>query len=69
VTAEKSEVLQGTLDLMILKTLQALGSLHGYGIATVPSFKVSTSSLNCSMRSHRIAMRTILSRSRLPFGR
>ena len=30
---EKSEVLQGTLDLMILKTLQALGSLHGFGIA------------------------------------
>jgi PadR family transcriptional regulator, regulatory protein PadR len=30
---KKSEVLQGTLDLMILKTLQALGSLHGFGIA------------------------------------
>ena len=29
----KSEVLQGTLDLMILKTLQALGSQHGFGIA------------------------------------
>jgi PadR family transcriptional regulator PadR len=27
------EVLQGTLDLMILKTLQALGPLHGFGIA------------------------------------
>jgi PadR family transcriptional regulator PadR len=33
VTADKSEVLQGTLDLMILKTLQALGPLHGFGIA------------------------------------
>jgi PadR family transcriptional regulator, regulatory protein PadR len=32
-TADKSEVLQGTLDLMILKTLQALGPLHGFGIA------------------------------------
>jgi PadR family transcriptional regulator PadR len=31
--ADKSEVLQGTLDLMILKTLQALGSQHGFGIA------------------------------------
>jgi PadR family transcriptional regulator PadR len=31
--AEKSEVLQGTLDLMILKTLHALGPLHGFGIA------------------------------------
>jgi PadR family transcriptional regulator PadR len=30
---EKSEVLQGTLDLMILKTLHALGSQHGFGIA------------------------------------
>jgi transcriptional regulator len=33
VSGEKSEVLQGTLDLMILKTLHALGSLHGFGIA------------------------------------
>ncbi|MGH9762649.1 MAG: PadR family transcriptional regulator [Blastocatellia bacterium] len=31
--AKKSEVLQGTLDLMVLKTLQALGPLHGFGIA------------------------------------
>jgi PadR family transcriptional regulator PadR len=31
--ADKSEVLQGTLDLMILKTLQALGAQHGFGIA------------------------------------
>jgi len=30
---KRSEVLQGTLDLMILKTLQALGPLHGFGIA------------------------------------
>jgi len=29
----KSDVLQGTLDLMILKTLESLGPLHGYGIA------------------------------------
>ena len=29
----KSEILQGTLDLMVLKTLAALGPLHGYGIA------------------------------------
>jgi PadR family transcriptional regulator, regulatory protein PadR len=33
VSADKSEVLQGTLDLMILKTLHALGPLHGFGIA------------------------------------
>src|SRR5215467_7201853 len=29
----KAEVLQGTLDLMVLKTLDTLGPLHGYGIA------------------------------------
>ncbi len=29
----KSEVFQGTLDLMVLKTLDVLGPLHGYGIA------------------------------------
>jgi transcriptional regulator len=30
---ERPEVLQGTLDMMVLKTLDALGPLHGYGIA------------------------------------
>src|SRR5499427_17560 len=30
---KRSEVLQGTLDSMILKTLQAMGPLHGFGIA------------------------------------
>src|SRR5579863_10684292 len=30
---EKSEILQGTLDLMVLKTLEAMGPLHGYGLA------------------------------------
>lgn len=29
----KSDVLQGTLDLMVLKTLQAMGPLHGFGLA------------------------------------
>ena len=29
----KSEILQGTLDLMVLKTLATMGPLHGYGIA------------------------------------
>ena len=33
VTAPRSDVLQGTLDLMVLKTLETLGSMHGYGIA------------------------------------
>ena len=31
--SEKTDVWQGTLGLMVLKTLQSLGSLHGYGIA------------------------------------
>ena len=31
--AGKPEILQGTLDLMVLKTLEAMGPLHGYGIA------------------------------------
>ena len=31
--AEKAEVLQGTLILLVLRTLDALGPLHGYGIA------------------------------------
>jgi PadR family transcriptional regulator, regulatory protein PadR len=29
----KSEVLQGTLDMLVLKTLDAMGSMHGFGIA------------------------------------
>ncbi|HXN22450.1 MAG TPA: PadR family transcriptional regulator [Candidatus Dormibacteraeota bacterium] len=29
----KAEVLQGTLDLMVLKTLDTMGPMHGYGIA------------------------------------
>jgi PadR family transcriptional regulator, regulatory protein PadR len=29
----KAEVLQGTLDLLVLKTLDTLGPIHGFGIA------------------------------------
>ena len=32
-TETRSPILQGTLDLMVLKTLEQLGPLHGYGIA------------------------------------
>ena len=32
-TAHKAEVLQGTLDLIVLKTLETMGPMHGYGIA------------------------------------
>jgi PadR family transcriptional regulator len=33
VAPNKTDVLQGTLDLMVLKTLESMGSQHGYGIA------------------------------------
>ena len=32
-TKEKLDILQGTLDLMVLRTLSTMGPLHGYGIA------------------------------------
>jgi PadR family transcriptional regulator, regulatory protein PadR len=43
----KSDVLQGTLDLMILKTLESMGPLHGYGIARrIEQVSSETLSLN-----------------------
>ena len=30
---DRSAILQGTLDLIVLKTLEAMGPMHGYGIA------------------------------------
>lgn len=30
---EKADILHGTLDLLVLKTLDTLGPLHGFGIA------------------------------------
>jgi PadR family transcriptional regulator PadR len=33
VGTSKLDLLQGTLDLMVLQTLTAMGSMHGYGIA------------------------------------
>jgi PadR family transcriptional regulator, regulatory protein PadR len=32
-SAAKAEILRGTLDLMVLKTLDVMGPIHGYGIA------------------------------------
>jgi len=32
-TPQKSEVLQGTLDMLVLKTLEAIGPMHGWGVA------------------------------------
>jgi transcriptional regulator len=31
--ADKTELLQGTLDTLVLKTLASMGPLHGYGVA------------------------------------
>ena len=43
----KSDVLQGTLDLMVLKTLESMGPLHGYGIARrIEQMSDDTLSLN-----------------------
>ena len=33
INMNKADVLQGTLDLMVMKTLDSMGSMHGYGIA------------------------------------
>lgn len=33
INMSKADVLQGTLDLMVLKTLESMGPMHGYGIA------------------------------------
>ena len=32
-TQQKSEVLQGTLDLLVLKTLDTIGPMHGWGVS------------------------------------
>lgn len=32
-STRRTDIVQGTLDLMVLKTLASLGPLHGYGIA------------------------------------
>jgi transcriptional regulator len=43
----KGDVLQGTLDLMVLKTLETMGPLHGYGIARrIEQVSGNTVSLN-----------------------
>jgi transcriptional regulator len=43
----KADVLQGTLDLMVLKTLESMGRLHGYGVARrIEQVSGDTMSLN-----------------------
>ena len=55
----RSEVLQGTLDLMVLKALDAVGPMHGYGIAS-PHF----SGLSCRTRPMTAAICSQLAVSR-----
>jgi transcriptional regulator len=45
---DKTDVLQGTLDLMVLQTLATLGPLHGYSIASRLE-QVSNGSLRLNM--------------------
>jgi transcriptional regulator len=45
---DKADILQGTLDLMVLQTLAALGPLHGYAIAARLE-QVSKGSLQLNM--------------------
>ena len=47
-TTAKADVLQGTLDLMVLQTLNSLGPLHGYAIAARPEH-VSSGALQLNM--------------------
>jgi hypothetical protein len=49
---EKSDVLHGTLALMVLKTLDTMGPLHGWGIAR-------RTSRRAAIRSHSIRGRSI----------
>ena len=43
----KADILQGTLDLMVLKTLESMGPLHGYRIARrIEQVSADTLSLN-----------------------
>ena len=44
----KAEVLQGTLDLMVLQTLETMGALHGYAIASRLE-QISTGALQLNM--------------------
>jgi DNA-binding PadR family transcriptional regulator len=53
-TERKSDALQGTLDLMVLKTLDAMGPPHGYGIAKRTE-QISTDVLRVNQGNNRKA--------------
>jgi PadR family transcriptional regulator, regulatory protein PadR len=52
----KSEVVQGTLDLMILKTLQASGPQHGFGIAR----RIEQSQPRCTATERRYGVHVVV---------
>ena len=52
---EKLDLLQGTLDLMVLQTLATMGSLHGYGIAR--RIELVKLHIRCDPKSHARAAR------------
>src|ERR1700731_4401537 len=64
-SGDKSEILQRTLDLMVLKTLDAMRPLHGYGIArrieqiSEEALQINQGTIYASlvrlMQKHRIA--------------
>jgi len=62
----RPEVLQGTLDLMVLKTIDAMGPLHGFGIARqieeVSSGEVSGSGLKLNQGTIHPALVRLLRR-------
>jgi PadR family transcriptional regulator, regulatory protein PadR len=46
-TENRADILQGTLDLMVLKTLESMGTLHGYRIARrIEQVSADTLSMN-----------------------
>ena len=49
-----SDLLQGTLDLMILKTLYAIGPLHGFGIARRIESFVALREVNLGLQADHI---------------
>src|SRR5258707_2583967 len=59
--ADKSQILQGTLDLMVLKTLAAMGPVHGYGIARRIE-QVSEEALQINQGTIYVALMRLLER-------
>ena len=61
----KADVLQGTLDLMVLQTVAAMGPLHGYAIAERLS-QVSAGALQLNMGTLYPALLRLEQRGKFP---